>query len=659
MLRFLVSIILGILVSFAAGADTLESVMMPGKVIQGHLKWEDNCQKCHKRFDKEGQNQLCKDCHKDINKDVVQKHGYHGKLKEGRNCSECHTEHKGRDANIVNLDEKTFKHAQTDFELKGGHLGEKIQCKDCHKPKAKYRDAPLTCIGCHKKDDKHKNSLGEKCADCHIEKNWKDIKFDHDKSDFPLKGAHAVESKVACKDCHKDNMFKQTPKDCYSCHKKDDDHKGVFGQKCVDCHTEKTWKESTFDHKVDGHFALLGKHDGAKCQSCHKSAGQKLPKTCIGCHRNDDIHHGSLGENCTDCHHERSWSTSTFDHDKDTRFALRDKHKSAKCEACHTSGGKKYEKVPMDCYSCHKKDDAHKGKFGEKCEDCHNARDWKKDNFDHDKTKFPLRGKHKPAKCENCHKNGLQEKLKTGCNDCHQKDDPHKSVFGVNCEKCHNDADWKKTINFDHTKDTKYPLKGKHTKAKCEACHKLPPAPPKLSPTATCFSCHERDDVHKGSEGKKCEDCHTETTWKVKDFDHNKTKFPLLGKHGPVECNKCHSTGKFKEAKSDCYFCHQKDDEHKKQLGTLCEDCHNARDWKVWDYNHDTRTKFKLSGGHKGVACLDCHRTAFVGKVKQNTACYSCHSADDVHGGSFGPQCDRCHVDTNFRAIKINAGVGR
>ena len=165
--------------------------------------------------------------------------------------------------------------------------------------------------------------------------------------------------------------------------------------------------------------------------------------------------------------------------------------------------------------------------------------------------------------------------------------------------------------------------------------------------------------MHKGSEGKKCEDCHTEATWKVKDFDHNKTKFPLLGKHGPVECKKCHLTGKFKEAKSDCYSCHQKDDKHKKQLGTLCEDCHNARDWAVWDYNHDKRTKFKLDGGHKNVACLDCHRSAFTGKVKQSSTCFSCHSSDDVHGGSFGPQCDRCHVNTNFREIKVNAGVGR
>ena len=593
MLRFLRLFIVACLLSLGflpstASADTIESVMMPGKVIQGHVKWEDNCQKCHKKFDKEGQNTLCKDCHKDINKDVAEKKGFHGKMKEAKNCAECHTEHKGRGASIVTLDEKTFKHTQTDFQLKGGHLGDKVKCADCHKPKTKYRDAPLTCIGCHKKDDKHKATLGDKCADCHVEKSWKDITFDHNKSNFPLKGAHA-ETKIKCSDCHKDNNFKQTPKDCYSCHKKDDDHKGVFGQKCADCHAEKNWKEAHFDHKQqEGHFALNGKHDMAKCSSCHKSAGQKLPQTCIGCHRSDDKHNGTLGEKCADCHNERSWKKTDFDHDKDTKFPLRDKHKAVKCDACHTTGGLKYEKLPTDCFGCHKKDDVHKGKLGSKCEDCHTARDWKKDTFNHDKTHFPLLGKHKPLKCESCHIHGLEEKLQTSCSNCHQK-----------------------------------------------------------------------DDVHKGAEGKKCEDCHTEATWKVKDFDHNKTKFPLLGKHGPVDCKKCHLTGKFTEAKKDCYSCHVKDDVHKKQLGTLCEDCHNVRDWKVWDFNHDTRTKFKLTGGHKNINCLDCHRTTFTGKVKQSPTCYSCHASDDVHGGSFGPQCDRCHVDTNFKEIRVNSGVGR
>ena len=565
----------------AANAETIKSVLMPGKVIQGHIKQEDNCENCHKHFDKAAQSTLCADCHKEVKKDIAEKRGFHGKQETKKECRECHTEHKGRGADIVNLNEKIFKHNQTDYPLKGAHAGDKVDCKDCHKPKIKWRDAPGTCIACHKKDDKHKNSLGEKCADCHTEKDWKEIKFNHDKSDFPLKGAHANEEKVKCNDCHKDTRFKETPNDCYSCHKKDDEHKGVFGPKCESCHEEKDWKTTHFNHETDGHFALRGAHDKAKCDSCHKAFKEDLPKSCIGCHRSDDVHKGSLGDKCDSCHNERTWSTSNFDHDK-TKFPLRDKHKT-KCESCHKTG-KKFEKVPMDCMSCHEKDDTHKGKFGVKCQDCHDAKDWKKSTFNHDRdTKYKLKDKHKTVKCESCHKGHLyNDKVKSDC-----------------------------------------------------------------------YSCHKADDVHKGAEGTKCQDCHTEATWKVKDFDHNKTKFPLLGKHFMVECKKCHDKGSFKEAKSDCWSCHKKDDVHKQRLGTLCADCHNARDWKIWDYDHAKRANYKLEGGHSKVACEDCHTRIFTGKVFASRSCVSCHSDDDIHEGGFGQQCERCHVVSAFKNVKI------
>jgi len=57
----------------------------------------------------------------------------------------------------------------------------------------------------------------------------------------------------------------------------------------------------------------------------------------------------------------------------------------------------------------------------------------------------------------------------------------------------------------------------------------------------------------------------------------------------------------------DCWSCHEKDDKHKKRLGKLCEDCHNALDWKRWDFDHDTRTHFKIDGAHKKLNCYDCH----------------------------------------------------
>jgi len=191
-----------------AHADAIGSILSPGKLIQGHAKVESECSQCHKKFDKAAQNTLCKDCHKDVAKDITEMRGYHGRMKEQKDCKECHTDHKGRDAKIVIFATDKFDHAQTNFELKGGHSNPKVQCKDCHVPAKKFREAPSVCNSCHKKDDMHKGGLGTDCVKCHEEKDWKTIRFDHGKTDFKLLGKH---SEVKCADCHINNKFKDTP----------------------------------------------------------------------------------------------------------------------------------------------------------------------------------------------------------------------------------------------------------------------------------------------------------------------------------------------------------------------------------------------------------------------------------------------------------------
>ena len=100
--------------------------------------------------------------------------------------------------------------------------------------------------------------------------------------------------------------------------------------------------------------------------------------------------------------------------------------------------------------------------------------------------------------------------MPTKCNSCHQKEDDkaHKGNFGPKCETCHIEKDWKDIV-FDHDKQTKYPLLGKHKTAKCASCHKGDLYKDKLQ--TNCLSCHEKDDKHKGQEGKKCETCHDAT----------------------------------------------------------------------------------------------------------------------------------------------------
>lgn len=630
-----------------ASAQSLEGVLMPGPLILGHAKFEADCRGCHIPFNRPAQDKLCQDCHKDVAVDIRDKRGFHGRIPP-RACRSCHTDHKGRAAVIVVLDERSFDHNQTDFPLRGAHAKRAVECKSCHAPRAKHREAPSDCVGCHKKDDAHKGSLGTKCADCHTENAWKETRFDHDKTRFPLRGKH---SPLKCVDCHKDSTFRDTPTACLACHKKDDSHKGRFGEKCETCHTDQAWKQVKFNHDTDTKFLLRGKHREAKCESCHTGHlyRDKLQSTCIACHKKDDKHQGTLGTACGDCHIEANWKVPRFDHSK-TRFPLRGKHSDVECASCHKST--RFNEAPTACVGCHRKDDVHKGTLRDTCGDCHSENTWKLPRFDHGKTRFPLRAKHGEIKCEACHKSQRFKEAPTACFGCHQKDDAHKGNLGEACGDCHTERSWKEG-RFDHDK-TRFPLVGKHKATKCADCHKDQNY--KATPS-DCYGCHKKDDVHDGQEGRECQKCHVPESWKKTDFDHNKTRFPLIGKHAPVACEKCHTTKRFRDAKSECVACHQRDDVHKRRLGPQCETCHNARDWKIWDFNHDRRTQFTLDGAHRKLDCYACHRTATDQKPALPRACASCHARDDVHDGTFGKQCEKCHVTSSFKQVKARMGA--
>ena len=347
----------------------------------------------------------------------------------------------------------------------------------------------------------------------------------------------------------------------------------------------------------------------AQCENCHtpfKKAGQDA--LCMACHKDTarDIErktgfHGRVrnrGE-CRSCHTDHKGrnariviaSETTFDHAQ-TDYELKDAHLKVRCADCHLAG-KKYSQAPATCDGCHDRDDdkkGHKGKFGIKCENCHTAKDWKTISFDHDRdTRYALRGKHRQTRCAECHPRRLYaDKAPVRCNACHKKDDDRKG--------------------------------------------------------------------HKGTEGPRCQDCHFETDWKTtkNKFDHGLTVFPLLGRHVKVPCEKCHERQEFKEARVACVACHRKDDGrvHKERLGGVCEDCHNAVDWKRWSYDHDTRTRFKLEGRHARIGCYACHNQPVKGRALLAMTCMPCHNNDDAHSGSFGRDCERCHTGKTWKELR-------
>jgi hypothetical protein len=425
-------------------AQTLfETLVLPGPVVKGHAEFEAQCAKCHEPMSRQSQSGLCLECHKPVATDRQQARGFHGRNASAAklDCKQCHTDHKGRDATIVQLDRETFNHGQTNFELKGRHRN--VQCDGCHLPLKPMRAAPGRCAVCHKAVEPHKGRLGDNCASCHTEDGWGRPKpFDHSATKFPLVGAH---QKVVCASCHIGERYKDLPSSCAACHSIQDKHAGRYGQKCETCHRPETWSAISFNHDKATRFPLRGRHAMTKCDTCHTGAlyRDKLATTCVSCHSKDDPHKGQLGGRCDQCHLETGWrKKATFDHDV-TKFPLIGKHSAVPCEECHRS--QRYKETPQACSSCHK-DVRHLGRLGTGCATCHNPNGWKRWRFDHtSQTRYPLTGAHQNLDCHACHQSKIDGKiaLSTTCVSCHSADDAHSGSFGRNCEQCHTTVTFK------------------------------------------------------------------------------------------------------------------------------------------------------------------------------------------------------------------------
>ena len=421
------------------GAQTLfEELVMPGDLIEGHAKLESECATCHLSFSEEGESQLCADCHTEVGQDILMRRGFHGRRPEARDqeCRSCHTDHVGREADIIQLDRETFIHADTDFPLNGAHAI--LPCATCHADGEKFREAPSECVDCHEEDEPHEERLGQNCAACHTETDWSEVReFDHSETRFALDGTH---KEVACAACHAGEIYTELPMACIGCHRIQDVHEGSLGEKCETCHSLTKWTDVRFDHDRDTKFPLTFAHETVQCKDCHTTnAYEESPGTdCAACHLNDDPHQGQLGEACETCHNPAGWQESVaFDHDI-TRFPLLGLHTLVPCEECHVDS--EFRTADLACASCHLEDDVHKGSLTQECETCHNPNGWEFWIFDHDtQTDFTLTGAHEGLACSICHTPDRSDSsdISQTCASCHAKDDVHRGQFGQNCSLCH------------------------------------------------------------------------------------------------------------------------------------------------------------------------------------------------------------------------------
>jgi hypothetical protein len=515
-------------------------------------------------------------------------------------------------------------------------------------------DSPTQCFQCHPRGGN--GVMSRRCLDCHREVAWMRSQG---------RGFHARDGKGDCTKCHPDHAGRDFPL--------------------------VKWDEGSaerFDHARTG-FVLKGKHADVACAKCHAPAHQRsgavplmkkkdharsflgLETTCLSCHK--DPHRAQLGADCTKCHDERQFKPPLgFDHAR-SAFPLTGKHAPLACDKCHrmpqfaTAVDDSGRVIPQwkplphaDCTPCHK--DPHAGRFQKACASCHRTDSFQTidaKGFDHDKTRYPLRGRHAQVACSKCHdpKVGFGQKPRfETCKDCHK--DAHAGAATLagkpaDCAACHTVAGFDTpAYTVAMHQQSPWPLAGRHATVPCASCHakQAPgteatygPARVLIRPTrARCADCHR--DPHDGrfapggprARAQDCLACHTADAWRPSLFGvgtHGQARFALDGAHRATPCATCHAELKappaasskrsepgrpltFAENKSDCIECHT--DPHRGQFAKrkdkgACTGCHTTEHFAPAErFDHVRDASYRLEGAHLRTACSGCHRPEAV-----------------------------------------------
>jgi hypothetical protein len=562
-----------------------------------HLTVE--CSSCHLNGAIKGTPVRCVDCH------WIRRQDDRYRTRLGVECERCH---RPVAWTAVNWNHGT----NTGVPLSLVHQA--LGCDGCH-TNQNFQRGGVTCVSCHAaayQAARNPNHVAAgfptACDVCHraSHSSWSQTTFTHD-GYFPLTGAHATQ---ACSACHRNNVYRGTPRDCIGCHR------------------------TTYDRTTSPNHAAAG-----------------FPTTCESCHRGSDT----------------SWRTG-FNHA--AIFPLLGRHASAACTACHANNV--YRGTPRDCVGCHRANydrttspnHAAAG-FPTTCESCHRGSDtsWRT-GFNHAAI-FPLLGRHASAACTTCHANNVYRGTPRDCIGCHRatydrttRPNHAAAGFPTACEQCHSASASTWSASFDHNRY--FQLLGRHLQATCNACHanNVYRGTPR-----DCIGCHRATYDRTTSPNHAaagfptaCEQCHSASasTWSA-SFDHNRY-FQLLGRHLQATCNACHRNNVYRGTPRECYPCHQT--QYDRATGpnhraagfpTTCDTCHRGSDtsWNQGRFNH---TWFPItSGKHAGRACAECHQDPNNYRVFQcTTACHTRSKMDDEHRGRAGYRydsaaCYSCH----------------
>ena len=319
------------------------------------------------------------------------------------------------------------------------------------------------------------------------------------------------------------------------------------------------------------------------------------------------------------------------------------------------------------------------------CENCHSATAWRpikaNPEFDHDKTKYPLRGMHEKVECTQCHVKPVFTNAGKNCQDCHT--DVHQRKMGTNCAQCHTVQGWNTAVQQVKEHQNRFPLLGAHAAVQCEDCHKGAAVGQFKGLSTACVSCHRADfqkttnPNHVTSQfPQNCQMCHTFDSWIGATFNHAgpPANFPLTGAHATIACTTCHINNNYNLTtppnacgNSGCHLTTWQQTTNPKHSAAPtvfpvanCSTCHTTTTWTTATFDHST-TGFPLTNSHqlapagKVTACTDCHINNNYNLTTPPNACGNsgCHlttwqqTTNPVHSSAGAPfaaaNCSTCH----------------
>ena len=318
----------------------VESLLMPGPVTQAHAKLEVRVQQLPRSQPIAARRASCASTATRRSPPTCATSGAprsHDQCRAPASAVGCHTEHRGRDSDIVQLEPGRSSIIARPISRSRARIA-RWPARAATRPGEAYRKAPPTCVSCHKDDDYPRGPAGQGLRRLPQPATaGQGRSFDHGKTDFALTGAHQAD--------HLRRLPPRRPLQGIA----EDLRRLPRHRRCAPRLSAATTAASaTRPATGRRRSSIMQRRPASRCWARTPSSTAR-PATAAAttrtrCRRTATAAieptiptPARFGDKCNDCHGNEPGSRSTTITRRDAKFALEGAHAKLGCHVCHTA----------------------------------------------------------------------------------------------------------------------------------------------------------------------------------------------------------------------------------------------------------------------------------------------------------------------------------